>query len=470
MNNVGDQETGRTDHTGRLASFAAGLPFADLPQGLVERIKLHVLDGLGAALHGAAFDWTRQVAALVMQEGSAPVASLWGHGAKAAPAQAALVNGTAGHAFEFDDIHKESVLHPNSIAVPVALALAEADSGIDGTEFLASVVAGYEVGTRVGNAATTSLFLNGFHPQGTSGVFVAAATAGRLLRLDAPTLRQALGIAGSLGSGLMAAQEGAMVKRLHSGRAAQSGLQAALLAQRGFTGITDVLEAPYGGFLSTMSRAPRPERLTSDLGSQWQAGLVGFKLYPNVTSIHAALDAMRHLRSLHGFTAADIDRVEVGCGHMTFVHTAWPYKPEGVTSAQMNLFYGLSVMAIRGAVTPDDYAQHRLADPEVLDFMPRICAVEDGEIDRRGSEARHAARLRVHLRNGTVLFHEVWDRRGSPENPPHRSDIEAKFFDNVKHALSPAHAEEVRATVSTLEAPGRLARLIKLLQETQHAR
>lgn len=457
------------DYTRQLAEFAAGLRFEDLPPPLVERIKLHVLDGLGAALHGAALEWTRHVAAVAREEGSQPVSSLWGHGAKVSPSQAVLVNGTAGHAFEFDDIHKESILHPNSLAVPVAVALAERDPAIDGQAFLTAIVAGYEVGTRIGNAATTSLFMNGFHPQGTSGTFVSAATAGWLLRLDALQMQQALGIAGSLGSGLMAAQEGAMVKRLHGGRAAQSGLQAALLAQRGFTGILNVLEAPYGGFLTALSRTPNFERLTARLGEEWQAGLVGFKLYPNVTSMHAALDAMQHLRSLHRLSAADIALVEVGCGHMTHVHTAWPYRPEGVTSAQMNLFYGLSVMALRGAVTADDYTEDRLADPEVLAFMPRIRAFVDDEIERRGPAARHAARLRVHHRDGTVWSHEIWERRGSPECPSQPGDVEAKFRHNVRTALPGDLADRAIGIVQSLEAPGRLGQLIQLLQETRHA-
>src|ERR1700732_1701237 len=148
---------------------------------------------------------------------------------------------------------------------------------LTGPEIVTALAVGYEVGLRVGNAATTSLFLNGFHPQGTSGAFVAAATAGRLLRLDASQMQNALGIAGSMGAGLMAAQEGAMVKRLHAGRAAQSGMLAALLAKRGFTGIPDIVEAGYGGFLSSFSRTPNADRLLAGLREDWEAGKVGFK-------------------------------------------------------------------------------------------------------------------------------------------------------------------------------------------------
>ena len=150
--------------------------------------------------------------------------SIWQRPPATSIAQAVLVNSTAGHAFELDDIHKESIVHPGSLATPVALAYAEAAGGASGRDVITGMIAGYEVGTRVGNAATMSLFLRGFHPQGTSGAFVAAATAGRMVNLDAAQMQHALGIVGSQAGGLMAAQEGAMVKRFHCGRAAQSGV------------------------------------------------------------------------------------------------------------------------------------------------------------------------------------------------------------------------------------------------------
>src|SRR5262249_23089070 len=147
---------------------------------------------------------------------------------------------------------------------------------------------------------------------------------------------------------------------------------AALLARRGFTGISDVVEASYGGFLSSFARTPNIERLMDGLGVDWEAGKVGFKMYPNVTSIHAALDALRAVLVEENVTASRIAEVYVGCGQMTFVHTAWDYRPVGTTAAQMNMFYGLSVMAQRRTVSAADYCDDAIADPEILAFMPRI--------------------------------------------------------------------------------------------------
>jgi aconitate decarboxylase len=440
------------DATRDLARFAAGLRFEHIPQSVVDHTKLCLLDGLGVALFGAALPWTRHVRDLAIAEGATPAAAFWGTTHRGSIAQAALVNGTAGHAFEMDDIHKESIVHPNSLAPPVAMAFAEAIPGITGRDVLTAIVAGYEVGTRVGNAATMALFLRGFHPQGTSGTFVAAATAGRMLGLAQDQMQHALGIAGSMGAGLMAAQEGAMVKRLHAGRAAESGVRAALLAQRGFTGISDVLEAGYGGFLSAFSGRADPQRLTAGLGSVWETEAVGFKLYPSVTSIHTALDALDSVMTEQGLQAGDIERIAVGCSHMTYIHTAWPYKPAGVTAAQMNLFYGLAMIALHRDASVRQYQEAGLADQNALAFIRRITAFEDPGLEAMGAAFRHACRLEVTTRDGRVYLHERLARRGSPDDPVGSAEIVRKFAANVGAILPADAADALREGVMRLDA------------------
>lgn len=254
-----------------------------------------------------------------------------------------------------------------------------------------------------------------------------------------------------------------MVKRLHCGRAAQSGVYAALLAARGFTGISDVLEAPYGGFLSALSREPDIERLTAGLGQDWEVLRVGFKMYPSVTSIHSALDALAMLMREHRLTADDIASIEVGVGHMTYVHTAWPYQPAGVTGAQMNLFFGLATMARGLDAGVADYVEERLADPALLDFMRRITVFDDPAINALGRAARHACRMTIITRAGTTLHQEIFERRGSPENPVGQAAIEEKFRANVRHCLSDDETSEVMALVAGFERLGSTAALTDLL-------
>jgi 2-methylcitrate dehydratase PrpD len=447
-----------------LARFAANLRYEDIPDNVRQHAKLCVLDGLGVALFGSRLPWTRIVQDVAIEEGAKPAASFWGTRHKGSVAQAALVNGTAGHAFEMDDIHKESIVHPNSLACPVAFGFAEANPSISGRDILTAIVAGYEIGTRVGNAATMALFLRGFHPQGTNGAFVAAATAGRILGLAEEQMLHTLGTAGSMAAGLMAAQEGAMVKRLHAGRAAQAGVQAALLARKGFTGITEVLEAGYGGFLSSLSGKPNPSRLTAGLGSTWETMQVGFKLYPSVTSIHTALDALDEIMRQHSLTAEQIESIEVGCSHMTHVHTAWPYKPAGVTAAQMNLFFGLSVIALFRDGSVRQYAQDRIADPAILAFLPRLSAHVDSDIEGMGPAFRHAARVAVTTRDGRILRHECLGRRGSPDDPVGAEAIEQKFAANVDGILTAEAASELKDLVFRLDRLDNADGIMELLR------
>lgn len=449
------------DATRDLARFGAALRYEDIPAEAIARIKLSLLDSLGCCLYGATLPWTKKVAALADREGAKPVATLIGLGRKTSASLAALVNGTSGHAFELDDIHKESIVHAGSIATPVALNLAEVRGQVSGKNVLTAMIAGYEIGHRVGNAATMDLFFRGFHPQGTSGVFVATATAARMLGLDAVQFQHALGMAGSQAGGLMAAQEGAMVKRFHSGRAAQSGVYAAQLAADGFTGILDVLEAPYGGYLTAYSGKPNPARLTDGLcnkglgnesgGKTWETLNVGYKPHASVTSIHSALDALSELMQEHGLKAGDIAQVETGLSPMTHVHCAWEYKAQGVTAAQMNLYYGMAVIALDGAAFTEQFREVRLNDPQILDFISRISAHVDPEIENMGAAFRHASRVKITTSSGKVYEKLSLHRRGSPENPLAPEEVVHKFRNVVAPCMDKKAAENIIATVDRFE-------------------
>jgi 2-methylcitrate dehydratase PrpD len=445
-----------------LARFASRLQYDDLPKEVVERIKLCVLDHLGCVLYGATLPWTRKVADLAMAERAREVASLAGMGKKTSVSLAALVNGTSGHAFELDDIHKESIIHMGSLATPVAFAFAE-ERRASARDVITAMTAGYEIGARVGNAATMSLFFRGFHPQGTSGVFAATATAARMLNLDELRFQHALGMAGSQAGGLMAAQEGAMVKRFHSGRAAQSGVYAASLAAADFTGIPDALEAAYGGYLTCYSNEPNPARLTAGLGSTWETLNVGFKPHASVTSIHTALDGLAEIMRENEVRADDIARTEVGLSPMTHVHCAWEYKAQGVTAAQMNLYYGLAVTALDGMAFTEQYREERLRDPRILDFITRIGAYVDPEIEKMGAAFRHAARVKVRTRDGREFENLFPHRRGSPERPLQPREIEYKFRQVVSRCISQADADRIVKLVASLDALTDFSELMTLV-------
>jgi len=454
--------------TAELAAFSSQITFDDIPKDVIERMKTSLLDSLGCCLFGVTLPWTQKVQSMVMADQAAPVASIMGTGLKTSVSNAVLVNATAGHAFELDDIHKESIVHAGSIAVPVVMALAEKLGNLNPKHFLTSMVAGYEIGTRVGNAATMALFFQGFHPQGTSGAFVAAASAARMLNLDAKQTQHALGIVGSQAGGLMAAQEGAMVKRFHSGRAAQSGIYSALLAQDHFTGITDVLEAGYGGYLSSYSTKPNAGRLTDGLGTTWETGKVGYKPHACVTSIHACLDAFKHLLDTHTLTLEDIETVNIGLSPMTYTHCAWEYKSQGVTAAQMNLFYSLAVMGTDGMAFVAQYDESRLADPRILAFIPRIHASIDREIEAMGPAYRHAARVEIQTKDGRIFKHEILNRRGSPENPLSHEDVVYKFRNVVDRCLSQSAIDRLIELTQRFDESNHFSELLTIVQSKPH--
>jgi 2-methylcitrate dehydratase PrpD len=237
----------------------------------------------------------------------------------------------------------------------------------------------------------------------------------------------------------------------------------ALLAQRDFTGITNVLEAPYGGYLSSLSDKPAPARLTAGLGTVWETLNVGYKPHASVTSIHTALDGLADLMRENQLSAGDIAHVDTGLSHMTHVHCAWKYEAQGVTAAQMNLFYGMAVIALDGKAFVEQYREDRLRDPRILDFIGRVDARVDPEIEAMGPAFRHAARVKVETRDRRTFAREILHRRGSPENPLKPADIEYKFRNVAKGCLAPRKLERVVEICKTLDHQADLRELISIL-------
>ena len=437
--------------TQRLAAFAANLRYEELPPDVVGKAKACILDAVGCCLAGIGQVWTQDVLAFVEEEGGRPRSRIIGTSVRAGVAQAVLVGSTAGHGFEMDDIHVVAHLHAGSLAVPVALAIADAESSMLGRDMIAAVVAGYEVGLRVGIAATGKLFMRGHHFQGTCGTFVAVATAANALRLSPQIARHAFGIAGSFGAGLMAAQEGAMTKRLHAGHAAHMAVTGAYLARRGFTGIANILEAPYGGFLSTLSGEPDLDQLTAGLGEVWVIRDVGFKPYPTAASVQSVLFAIDTLMTENGLTAADICSVRIHCSTMAHRHCAWSYVPAGVTAAQMNMLYTAAVMILDRAVGPDQFDEARLADPRILDIIGLLQVEPDEAYDRGGDASRHCARVEIVTQDGRAFQREVLNRPGSPANPMTDEALRKKFAAASATVLPPGRAREIEQFIMTIE-------------------
>ena len=447
--------------TAGLAEWAATLTLGAIPSDVIGHLKVCLLDSIGCGLFGALQPWGRISADTAIALSGGGGSSLFSRTGKVSASDAALANGTAVHGFELDDAHVASSLHPGAVALPASLAIAEIQ-GASGERLLTALAAGYEIGLRVGICAGVSHSTSGYHVTGTAGAVGAAAAAARALDLPAAEFTNALGIGATQAAGLYAARLGAMTKRFHAGRAAQSGILAAYLAQRGFTGSRDALEAPFGGFLSTLHGQHDAATMLDGLGEQWEIAKVGLKPYAACASAHTTIDGVRDLRS-RGLNAENLERLTVRMSRKGHINIGWRYQPGEVITAQMNGPYAAAVTLIDGDAFIDQYDERRLADPAIMALMPRIEFAHDPELDRGGAGKRHAVRIEALRKDGSTLTAEIEQRRGSATHPLSYEEVERKFRRLAAAALRDRDIEELIGIVGAIERESSLAGLSRLI-------
>lgn len=367
--------------TDRLAAFAAGLQADALPPAVLERLPLLVLDLVGIAVRGQSVDSTAPMLAALRAAGQAGgTATVLGSAERWAPTAAALINGSAAHSLDFDDTHAPAQLHPGAPVIPAALAAAEL-CGASTRTLLAGIGAGYEVMCRVSYGLVPIDHSDrGFHLTATTGVFGAAAAAGRVMGLSAAQIAHAFGTALSqtAGSGQFLVN-GAWTKRFHVGHAAASGLLAALLARHGYTGAAQAFEGD-SGFFRLYAPNPTPQAALQGLGERWETLGVAIKPYPCCRAIHAPLDAVFALLAEAPIAVEAIERVRVGmprkCVDITGVPVERKRDPRNVVDCQFSAHLCIAAALVNGRLGFDDY-DAALADPRVRALMQRIdCHVE----------------------------------------------------------------------------------------------
>jgi 2-methylcitrate dehydratase PrpD len=357
-----------------------------------------------------------------------------------------LAAGTAIHGFDFDDHHR-SKIHPGAAVLPVAFALGE-QHDIDGATFLAALAAGYETMARVSLAANPNAArMRGWHLTGTTGTFGAAAAASVILGFDPATTASALGLAGTQSAGLWAFNaDGAMSKRLHPGRAAQSGLIAAALAGRGFQGPRFILEAKDGGFLAAMSDESRPEEIGRELGRRWRTEDVCFKPYACCGSNHASVDAAIALMKEHEFDAGDVARVRVAISRVVEKQTGFPYRQSTVLNAQMSIRYNVAVALLDGTALVEQFAPERIAAADVNELTSRVDVEVTPEMDAVYPE-RYAGVVTIRLCDGREVRKRVDFSRGMPENKLPPEGLQQKFHSLAGTAVGSEAAARLAASL-----------------------
>lgn len=463
---MGAQTSTDNRHTRRIAEFVSNLQYDDIPDEVRSRIKLLVLDSLGCALYGANLPWTNIQQEVLSEIDQTRAVTVWGTDLKLSAPHAALINGTQVQGFELDDVHRVGVLHVGAVTLPALIAAVETDGKISGKDFLAACVAGYEIGPRVGICMGQEHIGQGWHSGATLGVFSAAAGAARGMNLDVDQTVHALGIAGTQAAGLMAAQYGAMVKRMHAGRSAQSGYYGALLASRGFTGILDVLEAPYGGFCTTFSRSQDRfdmEELSAELGTRFETMKIALKFYSCVGSNHTTLDAIRAIQKRRPFTLDELDKIVVYGSQVTVDHVGWQYRPEGLTSAQLNLPFCVATLLLEDDVFVDQFKPDCVHDQARIDLSRKVECIEDPAITALGSRFRHKVRVAVNLSDGSVHEETLEAPRGSEKSFASEEEIVGKFMKLAVKALPEAQARALANAVLNMDELDDAYALISLL-------
>ncbi|HVY86958.1 MAG TPA: MmgE/PrpD family protein [Caulobacterales bacterium] len=450
--------------TRMLAEFATKLRYEDLTPDVIAMAKRSILDSFGCGVFGANTPWTQAVTRVVNGLGQAQRASAWGQKGKADVLGASFINGTSAQGYELDDCHDQSMSHYGAGVIPAVMACSEDFGNVSGKDMILAVVAGYELGTRIGNTVSPSAFHTGFHPCGLTSTFGSAAAIGKLIKLDTEKYINCLGLAGSQAAGLMAAQFGAMAKRFHSGKASQNGIIAAYCAREGLTGVRDVIEAEYGGFCSSYSREYDLSWATKGLGAgHWEIMKNGFKRYSSLASSQATAECLRILREQHNLRGEDVERVDVGTTNMVYVHCGWPYKPMNppeTIAAQMNLPFVAAVMLLEGNAFIDQFQDSKLTDPTIMNLADRVIVTVDPELDALGKDEMRAVRVTVTMRNGKQYKHSLLYRPGHCMNPIPDEALRAKFRDLAGRVIKESACARIETIVENLDKEANPAPLL----------
>ena len=408
-----------------LAEFAVGLRYEVIPNAVIDRAKTCIIDTVGAMTFGADLPWSRVIIEYVQRTSAPGKGSLVGTEHKARGQLAALANGVLAHAFELDSLCDPSVgVHPGASLIAPGIPVAQAQ-GRSGKELLTAFVAGFENMYRIGDAARHSSEKIGFHAPGLTGVFGGAVVTGLLMKLDVERMTNALGIAGSLCSGLLEFSKsgGGMVKRLHLGRAAEGGALAATLAREGFTGPATVLEGKFG-FLTAFARETDPPRLTKGLGEEWHTLKTMLKRYACHITAHVPVTAALELKARHGFKGSDVATVSIATNEKVVSHHNIT-EPQDTMMAQYSVPFCVALALHRDPLDPRVFGDDTLNDPSIREVCRNTRVSEYPSAQAR---TRFSTRLTVTMKDGRELSTEAHDYEGMPARPLSLEQLRAKFM------------------------------------------
>ena len=444
----------------KFGDFVSKLKYEELPPEVVARTKQFLLDQLACQLLGSTVEWNQPVYRFVKENKQGGPASIVNYGNRVPVDDAAFVNGTFGQGCELDDYYDRGGGHPGAASIPVAMALSDKKK-VDGKDFITAVVAGYELGWRLGLGLLPQMMRRGFHAQSVVGVFIAAATAGRILKLNPDELTNAFAIAGSHASGTMEFdQSGGEVKRMHTGLACVGGMRSAMIAGMGLTGPATIFEGERG-ILRVFGGECNPDSMTQRLGLEFAIMRGAIKRFPVNASQHSPIELLSKLIDENRIEWKAVKKIEVGVNEHVLMHGGSIAEPKQVVDAQFSLRFTLALRLLKSNNDLRLYMDPKLwRDPEILgvgkkiEFFAEPTAVGD---------LRFACRMRISLSDGSMVEGFLPYPKGTSKNPLSEEELRQKFFDLVDGVLPKEQQNRIIETVNRIELEHDLSNLSHLM-------
>lgn len=457
--------------TATIAEFIVNTKASDFPPDSDQKAIKVIADTYAVILAGVSSEVAEPLQRYLDAARESGAAPILGTGLTTTAETAALINGAYGHALDYDDVLSMMPAHPSAVILAAALASTNGET-VSGKDFIEAYIIGVEVGGKIGLGITNEHYQRGYHATGTLALFSGLAALSRLYGLDAPTIQQAMGIAGSMASGLRR-NFGTMTKPLHSGLAARSALSAVRLAMAGFTAAPDIMEAEAGFYSTLGTAASDPDVTARGLGNPFVISSPGIaiKKFPCCYATHRAIDGMLTLRETLGFDAASIDKVicRMPPGGMRVL--TYPRPATGL-EGKFSLPYSIAAAALDGKFSLWSFSDEAVNRPEVAALYERIDAHEtdtsrgdDPQFDTRSSGSRGFIEVEVHLKDGRRDQIRVDVAPGAPARELTWEELQEKFMDCAKQAprISEANAASAFASIKALDKADDIAHITALL-------
>ena len=456
--------------TQEVVQYVQGLTFEKIPSEVRQELTRCLVDGIGVVLSGAPAACS-QIIQRYIREGATPgAASVLGTGITTSAELAALANGVAGHAEDFDDTQLSTspdrlyglLTHPTTPALAGTLAVAQ-EVGASGREFLTAFCAGFEVECKIAEAINPDHYVKGHHTTGTVGTFAAAVAAAKLWRLSTEQTAFALGIAASKSAGIRA-NFGTMTKPYHAGAAAQNGVTAARLAKLGYQADPDALDGRWGYF-QVKGGGVDPDRLLGKLGSPYTVvdPGVSVKPYPCGSLSHPSMDTLMDLVLEHDILPEQVEEVRLGAGY-NILNPLRYLDPQNELEAKFSLQFCLGILLLRRRAGLQEFTDEVVQSPEVRDMMKRVHTYHSPEIEAKGAEKMRSL-VEVRLKDGRAVQREAFTSRGQPDRPMSREELAAKFTDCARATLSPERIGRALEVIYRVEELPGVTTLVETLVE-----